>query len=440
MKTENKTAFRASRSLRPLAKRVFKSLLIGLVPVSSFALDTELHGFVDGRAGVRTQNDPHEDDSSLTEARLQLDSLTYLEHATLQARADLVYDDLVDDIEKVDMENGDGFIDLREFNILFTPVDIVDVKVGRQILTWGTGDLLFINDLFPKDWNSFLLGRDEEYLKAPSDAIFASFFPDIGVIDVAYTPRMDADRYVDGRRLSYWNPMTQSMAGQNAVVDADRQDEWFKDQEVAVRYYRPVLMCEGALYAYHGYWKSPAGFDPVGMNAYFPQLNAYGGSVQASVGKALFNAEAGYYDSREDRSGTDPFVPNSEFRFLTGYQREIARNTSATLQYYAEWMMDYDSYKSNLPTPIDTARDEVRHVITLRLTKMMMNQNLILGLFTFYSPSDNDAYFRPNATYKLSDHWQLTANGNLFIGEEKHTFFGQFQRDSNVNLGVRYSF
>ena len=38
------------------------------------------------------------------------------------------------------------------------------------------------------------------------------------------------------------------------------------------------------------------------------------------------------------------------------------------------------------------------------------------------------------------DHWQLTANGNLFIGEKKHTFFGQFENNSNVNLGVRYSF
>ena len=106
--------------------------------------------------------------------------LTYLEQATIQARADFVYDELADDIEKIDLNTGDGFIDLRELNILFTPIDIMDVKAGRQILTWGTGDLLFINDLFPKDWNSFLLGRDEEYLKAPSDAVFASFFPALG--------------------------------------------------------------------------------------------------------------------------------------------------------------------------------------------------------------------------------------------------------------------
>jgi hypothetical protein len=225
--------------------------------ISSFALDTELHGFVDGRAGTRTRNDPYEEGRSLTELRLQLDSKTYFDWGEISARGDFLYDDLATDRGKVDLENGDGFFDLRELNVLFTPVDWAEVKVGRQILTWGTGDLLFINDLFPKDWNSFMLGRDEEYLKAPSDALFASFFPSIGSIDLAYMPRFDADRYIDGRRLSYWNPMSQSLAGQNAIIDANRRDDWFKEDEISARFYRPILSYEAALYAYHGYWKSP---------------------------------------------------------------------------------------------------------------------------------------------------------------------------------------
>jgi hypothetical protein len=407
--------------------------------VSGFALDTELHGFVEGRAGVRTQNDPYEDDRNLTEARLQLDSLTYLDSFTLQARGDFVYDDLANDRGTVDLENGDGFFDLRELNVLFSPTASTDVKLGRQILTWGTGDLLFINDLFPKDWNSFLLGRDEEYLKAPSDAVFASFFPSIGSFDLAYMPRMDADRYVDGRRVSYWNPSLQSIAGQNAEIDAERRDDWFHDDEISARFYRPILSYEAALYAYHGFWKSPNGYDPSISNSYFPKLNVYGASVQGALGSGLFNVETGYYDSKEDRGGSDPYVPNSEVRLMAGYDREVVKNLSAGVQYYAEWMMDYDGYKTGVPNPA-TSRDEVRHVLTLRLTQMLLNQNLMLSLFTFYSPSDNDAYFRPAATYKLSDHWMLTANGNLFFGEHDYTFFGQFKDDSNVNLGVRYSF
>ena len=51
-----------------------------------------------------------------------------------------------------------------------------DVSIGRQVQTWGTGDLLFLNDLFPKDFQSFFSGRDDEYLKAPGNAIRITHF------------------------------------------------------------------------------------------------------------------------------------------------------------------------------------------------------------------------------------------------------------------------
>ncbi|MBT8042406.1 MAG: hypothetical protein KJN98_04495, partial [Pontiella sp.] len=129
-----------------LAKRVVKVFLILLFPLSGYSIDTDLHGFADARFGMRTQNDSTEDERSLTELRLQLDSKTYFSWGDLSARGDLVYDELAEDIERIDLQTGEGFIDLRELNILFTPVDWSDMKAGRQILTWGTGDLLFIND------------------------------------------------------------------------------------------------------------------------------------------------------------------------------------------------------------------------------------------------------------------------------------------------------
>jgi hypothetical protein len=410
----------------------------GLASALELPWDGELHGFVDGRGGVRTQSDPGEDERNLTELRAQLDSLTYFERFQLQIRGDFIYDELADDIEKIDLESGRGFFDLREMNVVFSPLDWSDVKVGRQILTWGTGDLLFINDLFPKDWNSFMLGRDVEYLKAPSDAIYASFFPSFVNIDLVYTPRFDADRYIDGERVSFYD-MTGRYVGQDNAIDAEDRDDWFSDDEIAARLYRNIHGYETALYLYHGFWKSPVGYDVVGDAPYFPELNVFGASAKGSALSGIMNFETGYYDSREDRSGSDPFIPNSELRFLSGYQRELAKNLTAGVQYYVEWMMDYDAYADSL-TPGTSARDELRHVLTLRLTQMLMNQNLILSVFTFFSPSDRDVYVRPSATYKISDNWSTSVNGNFFFGERKYTFFGRFRRNNSVNLSLRYNF
>lgn len=390
-----------------------------------------VHGFADTRAGVRTQSDPVQQDDPLGEMRLQLDAQKYTDTATFQARADFLYDWAGNDFD-VDLEKGDGWFDLREANILFSPLSFVDAKVGRQILTWGTGDLLFINDLFPKDWVSFLSGRDEEYLKAPSDAFFVSFFPGWVNIDLAYTPRFDADRFVSGERLSFFHPS-------GGTVHADRPDDWFSDDEIAARVSRNVQGYELAAYGYRGYWKSPAGMDPATGKATFPRLQTFGASVRGQAAGGIGNMEVGFYDSLDDRAGDDPFVRNSEVRFLAGYQRELARDLTAGLQYYLEHMLDHNDYQQTLPAGQPTA-DEDRHVLTLRLTQQLMNQNLTLSVFTFYSPSDRDAYLRPIVSYKASDAWLLTAGANVFLGDQNHTFFGQFEDNTNVYAGARWSF
>ena len=69
-----------------------------------------------------------------------------------------------------------------------------------------------------------------------------------------------------------------------------------------------------------------------------------------------------------------------------------------------------------------------------------MNQNLAVSLFAYYSPSDADAYLRPSVSYKIDDHWSAEVGGNVFVGKDDHTFFGQFDRNTNVYAALRWSF
>jgi len=405
---------------------------------SRLRLPAGLNGFWELRAGARTQEDEYEKDGSIGETRLQLEYERSRAGTSVKATADFLYDRVAEEHE-IDLEEGEGWFDLREASISATPVDFMDIKLGRQILTWGTGDFLFLNDLFPKDWNSFFIGRDDEYLKAPSDAVKASFFSDAANLDVVYTPRVDADRFIDGRRISYWNGGLGRRAGRDAPVDAARPDDWFQDDEAAVRLFRNIRGWELALYGYKGFWKSPGGTDPVSGKATFPELAVFGASVRGAVGKGIGNAEVAYYDSEEDGDGDDPLVRNSELRLLVGYEQEVAKDFTAGVQYYLEHMMDHDEYERSLPAG-SPAADENRSVFTLRLTKLLMSQNLKLSLFTFYSPTDEDAYLRPKAHYKIDDHWSVEAGGNVFLGEEEHTFFGQFEDNTNVYAATRYGF
>ena len=401
-------------------------------------LPEALSGFWEARGGVRLQDDPHEKAASLGETRLQLQVDQASERVAFKGVADFLYDPVLNE-QVIDLENGDGWLDLRQANVLLRPVSFMDLKLGRQINTWGTGDLLFINDLFPKDWNAFFIGRDDEYLKAPSDSVKTAFFSEWANLDIVYMPCFDSDRFIDGRRLSYWNSGLGRRTGRDAAVDADKPEEFFRDDEWASRLYRNIGVYEVAAYLYDGFWKSPAGIEPQTGEATFPRLQVLGASLRGPLGRGIVSLEGGWYRSADDREGDDPYVRNSEARYLVGYEQELMQNLTGGVQYYVENMLDYGAYRCTLPGGMNAA-DEYRQVVTVRLTRLLMSQNLRVGMFVYYSPTDRDAYLRPNINYKIDDHWIVEIGGNVFIGEEDHTFFGQFENNNNMYVSARYGF
>ena len=179
------------------------------------------------------------------------------------------------------------------------------------------------------------------------------------------------------------------MPDRTTIIHADRPDNWFEDDELAVRIYRNVRNYELAVYGYWGFWKQPSGQTDSGT-AIFPELNVYGASIRGQMAGGIGNLELAYYDSVEDSGGGDPLIDNSEMRYVVGYTRDLAMDLNASLQYYVEQLLDYGAYKESLSGI--QARDEFRQVITLQLTQLLMNQTLGLSLSGYYSPSDKDAY------------------------------------------------
>ena len=307
--------------------------------------------------------------------------------------------------------------------------DHLEVRAGRQPTTWGTGDLLFINDLFPKDYVSFFIGRDDPYLKSPSDAVRLGLFGLPLAIDLVYTPVFSPDILPTGERLVFWTP------AYAPVIDPEQRAE---NGETALRLSRAVGSMNLALYGYHGFWKNPFGFSPpdtsvgTGGHFYYPALNAYGASARGSLLGGVAWVEGGWYDSADDRDGVDPYIPNSEARAMAGYERQWWSDFTGGAQFYWEGVQDYH--------PIEYVKDENYTLVTLRLMQMLRYQTVTLSAFTFYSPSDEDAYVRLSVGYKYTDELNLTLGANLFQGNDDRTLFGMNEDNSNAFLRVRYSF
>ena len=396
-------------------------------------------GFWDLRYGTRMRSEVDQRRTTLLETRLQLSRDSYLGDALVRVTADLVYDDVAPE-QGLDLETGQGVLDLREAFIGLPIGERTDLRVGRQVLTWGTGDLLFLNDLFPKDWNSFFAGRDVEYLKAPSDAIRTAFYLPAFNVDVVYTPRFDADRYLDNRRMSVFDPRFGEVVGGSVPFDPVVPDAWFDDDEWAVRVYRLLGGWELAAYGYRGFWKSPEGFDPATGRPRFPRLDVWGASARGTVGPGVLSAEFAAYDSREDDAGTNPFIPNSEQRLLIGWDQELVADLSLGLQYYVERTEDHGALLAAWPDGVGRPPDRHRHLFTGRLTWLTHDQNVTWSAFVFASPSDRDAYLRGSWSWKPTDRWTVSAGFNAFEGANRDSFFGQFESNTNVWTALRYGF
>lgn len=383
-----------------------------------------VYGFVELGAGSRLQNSPYHDRLSLGEARARLETDGSVSRFQYTAKGDLVYDEVL----------GEWDAKARELTASTTFGDHLDAKLGRQVMTWGTGDYVFLNDLFAKDWQAFFIGRDDEYLKAPQDALRLSGYFTFANIELAWTPEFEPDTYPRGERLSVFNPIVGQLIGESQAFVAEVPD----DDELALRIYRNVGSAEWALYGYDGYHKSPESLSPEGRPT-FSRLRALGGSVRLPLGPGLFNAEVSHHDSLDDSSGTDPRTPNSQWRGLVGYEKELLTRLTGSVQLYWEHTLNHDALLQSSTSP-EWEAEQIRTLLTTRLTWRDARDRVTLSLFAFYSPSDEDGHLRPRLDYRFDDNLSLSTGFNLFFGEETHSFFGQFEDNNNAYARIRYAF
>lgn len=405
------------------------------LPNHLISQEITLHGFVQSNFSLRATDvgELRSPDGSplpdylLGDERVQLELSRFGSAARLLGKIDMYYD-------AVDKRAG---FDVREAYVDLT-LGKFDVRAGRQIITWGVGDLVFINDVFPKDWVAFLSGQPLQYLKFGSDAVNVNFFPGFASFQVIAVPFYQADRLPSGQRLLAFDPVPDITTRSEIQPDMS-----LKNTQVGARLYRYLGNFDLSLYFYRGFWGSPPGMriDPEAGSLTFthPRLNVYGGSLQGAFLKGVLSLEGGYYDSRDDLGGTNPGIENSQTRFLAGYQRALGQNLTLGVQYYGERIQNYDRYVDNLPSQFP-GREELRHTLSLRVNRLLKYQTVQLSFFTFYSPNENDYYVNPEIRYEFGDGVWVAAGGNILGGEKDHTFFGQFEKNDNGYFVLRYAF
>jgi len=368
-------------------------------------------------------------DFPLGEERVQLKIEGFSESgsAGFVGKVDLFHDAV---LNESGVEIREAYVDLigRHFSL----------RAGRQILTWGAGDLLFINDTFPKDWVAFFTGRPLQYLKVGSDALKIDLHGRSLNAALVIAPFFQSDRLPTGERLLVADPFPPGLPRREATPERSPENT-----ELSVKLSRYVGDWELAAYLSRTHYRSPAArldsSGPGEIQLFFPRLDSYGGSLTGGLAGGVFSFEAGYYDSVEDAKGTDPAVENSQLKGLVGYSRPLWTDATLGLQLFGERMRDHEAYRSSLPAE-SPVRDRLRWTATTRLTQLFYHQTLTLSLFAFWGMSERDVYLIPSVRYAFTDSLWGEAGVNLFAGQDHYTMFGGLDRNDNLYLTLRYGF
>jgi hypothetical protein len=338
--------------------------LLGLLAVTQARAETpgavEMSGFV--QVGYTAPLGPR-DCSEVTachlmvaEERLQLRLSAHTElgavTGSFQARVDLAHDAIFGGATVAPLE-------------LYAEASYrrATLRVGRQIVTWGTGDLLFINDIFPKDWESFFVGRPIDYLKLGVTAA-RLLLPHVDVVAIpvpAYDRLPQQDRF--------------DLPGSPPLVTAPERLR-LQDGELAIRAFASVGSWEGNVYAALTWLRTPV--MQTADQRRLGRLVAWGASLSGPLLGGLWHLEGGHAHSADDADGDDPAIPNSAVKAFLGHTRSPWGDGTVGVQLGYERMLG------------EVSPDHWQ--ATLRLTQLFLAQTLQLSLFVLYGISDDEAW------------------------------------------------
>lgn len=404
---------------------LFGSSLLYVLPV---AAEPMVDGFLQTHIAARTWKD-------------DCPAGTKCDYPWSELRGQIKLEDRSNDGSSAYVGRFDFLHDATMHSISLTPRELygdltgqtASLRAGRQVITWGVGDLLFINDIFPKDWVAMYTGQPVQNLKLGSDALKLNAFPGSMTVELVAS-RFRADIIPDTRRFIYADPLPVVLPRHTIRPDDDPGD-----MDLAVKTSGYLDNWELAGYASHSHYRTPAwritGGDLVGT---YPRLRTLGASLTGPVTGGVLSLEAGYYDSAEDRPGTDPAVENSQFRGLVGYSHQLWEDGTLGVQFYNEWMQDYGAYRATLPTGFP-AKDRVRNVETIRFTQLFAHQTVTFNLFAFLGATEGDRYVIPSLRYALTDNLWAEVGANVFGGNHDGSF-GSMYRNQNVYGTVRYAY
>ncbi len=399
-------------------------LMIGLFGTFLYlsASDLEFTGFTDTYHAVRLKGQ-HEFNASRTRFRGEI--FYQIEDASLFTSFNAINNNILED------ETG---IELREAFMEYV-ASKWDVRVGRQIITWGKADGMQITDIIcPGDYTEFIT-RDFDDIRIPVESVKFRWLPGFADFEIIWLPFFKASVLPSGNNP--WK-ISQEYNTDNEIVfkQTIEPENKLENSEIAGKI---SFYLSGIDFAFSGFYTwddlpiihEQTVNDTTYLQPEHHRLKYLGMEMNKPIGNFVFRSEIAFYQNKFFRnlSTEDKTDKKNLLKAMLGLDWYPGDDWDFSFQFADDLILKYDE---------DLESDENNSVATLNISKKILRQTLGFSNMLYYGFNEKDIYDQIAMDYALTDELHLFCGMDIFAGNDG--YFGKFKNNSQIWFKVKYGF
>ncbi len=311
----------------------------------------------------------------------------------------------------------------------------LNLKIGRQIVSWGIADGMRITDIIsPMDMTEFL-AQDYDDIKMPVNAIKLRWVKPKMNFEVIYIP-IPTFSIIPYETDNPWSVFP-TEGDPFLDIDMDNKPELtFANSEYGARFSFFLSGIDFSLSALHTWNKTPVftrsiseNLDTVYVEAHHYKLDMLGLDFSLPKGQFVFRGETAYYMGEFHETKTLEPIKKNSLNWLIGVDWYPGGEWTVTAQYSHKFIPDY----------VDVLTEKENTILsTFGLTKKLLRSTLSLSTFAYIDISNEGFFDRTSVDYALSDQIHIMLGYDWFYGDAG--MFGLYKDNSEVWFKAKYSF
>lgn len=381
------------------------TLLWCVIPRPASAQDEDslrvgVKGFVDTYHALRTEQP---NDWMASRSRVRGEVTVEKGHAGAFFSANLTHNAILKDRTGFQLREAYAYYSDNHWN----------VRVGRQIITWGVADALRITDIIlPMDYTEFL-AQDYDDIRIPSGGLRVCYSHEIWSAEAVVIPVSSFFELPTDAE----NPWS---VGLIPINDEPRRT--FCNMEYGGRLSFYLSGIDFSLSALHTWNKMPVVCNDQGE---YRRMTMLGADMSMPVGQFVVRSEvAEYLDEAQTATGVSEVPRAASTNALVGVDWYAGNNWSLSAQYSHKYVAWGEHRNTGLAT--------------LRISKDFLRNTLALQTFAYIDVTNGGVFNRLSADYALNDQLHAILGYDYFHADKG--MFNVYDKNSELWMKLKYSF